>query len=125
MAKTLADVLPPWAAARSDGVIVIDPNGAYPMFLKALKVSKGDIDQYWLEVVFQCTKMEIQRRLMNTNLDPRDPGRRGGPRPLLLKIMNRPKWAPKNYPPGRGIWAATKGLEARQHYMSLAGVIPQ
>ena len=120
MSKTTADVLPGWAARRADGVIVVDPAVAYPTLLHELGVLTEDLDQYWVEVAYQCTKMEIQRCLGGTEFDPRASGL-----PLAIKILNRPEWALKRFALGRGVNAATNGREARAHYIRLRGAVPQ
>lgn len=122
MAKSAADMLPPWAARRKDGVFIVDADAAYKAILKELKVKPADYDQYWLEVAFQCMKLEIQRTIGGTRFDPRS---RDVPTALCISIAGgKEKWALNKFPPGRGIWLATKGKEARGHYLRLRGGIP-
>lgn len=67
--------------------------------------------QYWLEVAYQCMKMELQVAMRGYGFDIRihDPEK---------------KWAHKQFPPGRGLVAATWGREAREHFRRLRGVLP-
>ena len=94
--------------------IAIDPAIAYTALLEELGVAEDDIDQYWLEVAYQCAKMDAQAAVL----------RAGGDFGFEIKIANRPEFALANHPPGRGIEAATQGSEARQHYKRLRGFVP-
>ena len=121
----MAKQLPKWLSRRKDGVFEVDPDVIYPEFLKALGVD--EIDQYWIEVVYQCTKLEVQRLVSGTELDPRS--HPDEPRALQIRITadggRKDRWALNNHPEGRGIKAATAGREARDHYVRLMGVMPQ
>lgn len=109
--------LPKWLTRRKDGAFVVDPNIAYPLILKELKVKDGEVDQYWIECAYQCAKLKVQELITDTELDPRpDAGfviiiDSGGDR--------KERWALRNFKPGspgRDVNAATKGLQAKAHY---------
>lgn len=106
--------LPKWLSQRADGVFMIDPDIAYPAVLGALGADSKKLDQYWVETAYQATKLKAQELIDGTELDPRP--NMG----LVLVIMSeggrKDRWALANYPAGKGIAAATKGLEARQHF---------
>lgn len=109
--------LPKWLTRRDDGVMVIDPDIAYPAVLTALGVKDGDLDQYWIEVAYQCAKMRVQDLVEGTEYDPRPN------RALTIHVQahggRKDRWALTQYPPGRGAELATKGRAARQHYALL------
>lgn len=88
-------------------LIEVDADKAYPEMLKELKVEK--IDQYWLEVAFQCIKMDCQ---MAYGFG------------IVIHMFGSKKFAQKSYPKGRGWVVATKGKEARGHYKNLRGRLP-
>jgi len=110
----MAKTLPKWLTRAEDGAFVIDPNIAYPEILKALGVADKDVTQYWIECAFQCAKIAVQDLVTGTELDPRPA------RALVIVIAGdvdrKEKWALKNYDRGKGLQAATKGLEAKRHY---------
>ena len=90
-------------------------------FFKELGVGPEDdperrhsIDQYWIEVAYQCVKMELQRLLGRFNFEIR----------IVAHGGRKERWALKNHPNGRGVKAATQGREAREHYRRLRGFIP-
>lgn len=114
--------LPTWAkkvnCAKWAGIrIEADPDGFIPYWLNLLGIEKPD--QYWLEVAYQCGKLDIQWALESTEYDPRVAGK-----PAEIHVLNRPKWALKNYPAGKGIHRASQGKEARGHYVRIRGRIP-
>ena len=110
-----SSILPEWATEISKGRIEVDPDLFHPAFLKELGVEKDKIDQYWLEVSQQCMKLDLQRIVTGTELAPKPGGA------LIILIKNRPDWALKNHPKGKGPDAATQGKEARQHYRRIRG----
>ncbi len=115
---------PKWLARRDDGVMVVDPDIAYPAILAALKVTPGDVTQYWLETAYQVMKLDVQRIVEGTAIDPRPSGG-----PLVIKVRGdggrKERWGQdRGVSPGRGARAATKGLEARQHFVKLRGKLP-
>lgn len=124
--------LPEWLIHDKDrGIFVIDPDVAYTEWMSLLKIKPADLDQYWLEVIFQCVKMDAQHAVRQSGLDPRlaDP-----PKSLVLDVASTKtvtdgkliaRWRLADYPRGRGPEAATQGKEARQHYQRVRGFLPQ
>jgi len=114
--------LPKWLSRRADGAFVIDPDIAYPLILKELGVNDGDLDQYWIECAYQAAKLATQDLVTGTELDPR-------PKLGFVIVIDsaggrKDRWALKNHKPGkpgRDVNAATKGLQAKQHYTRIAG----
>lgn len=106
--------LPAWATALAPGKIEIQASQFYPEWLGLLGVALDNITQYDLECAFQCAKMDIQMAVAGTELMPPE----GGALCIFVKDDDKEsgKWAQKNYPPGKGIEAASKGKEAREHY---------
>lgn len=114
--------LPPWARALPCGQkfcirIEADPDGYIPEWFKLLEVGKPD--QYWLEVAYQCAKLDLQSCLAGTDYDPRIAGK-----PAEFHFLDRPEWALTRHPKGRGKDAASKGKEARAHYRRIRGRLP-
>lgn len=106
-------VLPAWAkhvgkTHRGLPRIEVDPDKFYPVLLKELGFE--EIDQYALEVAYQCMKMDLQVAMGGFGFE--------------IRMLNRSDWALKNHPAGRGIEAATFGREARQHYVRIRGALP-
>lgn len=67
--------------------------------------------QYWLEVAYQCAKMDLQVAM-------RTPG-------FEIRILDTDKnFALAKWPEGRGLVAATWGKEAREHFRRLRGFVP-
>ncbi|HXF88143.1 MAG TPA: hypothetical protein VNK48_07320 [Xanthobacteraceae bacterium] len=104
--------LPPWLTRREDGVFVVDPDLAYPAIFSSLGLAEDDIDQYWIEVAYQCAKLHVQNiwRALEPNASL----------PLQIHILagggRKERWALKEHRVGRGTTAATQGGEARAHY---------
>lgn len=130
----------------------VDPNKAYPDILKELRKfyenhsadPKSDtgrqfdryfkelgapfeqIAQYWVEVAYQCAKMEMQRILGRFNFELR----------IRAHGNRKDRWALKNHPDrylkvdddgnivDSGVMRATNGREAREHYRRLRGFVP-
>ncbi len=92
-------------------LIDVDTSRAYPAMLSELEVEKPD--QYWLEVAYQCLKMDVQKIAgFSVEIHFKDPEK---------------KWKQKNFPEnpdGKSTWDATKGKEARGHYIKLRGSLP-
>lgn len=114
--------LPDWAKRVPCGKKVcikveIDPDGFIPYWLDLLGVTTPD--QYWLEVAYQCAKLDVQASLESTEYDPRVAGK-----PAEIKVLNRPDWALAKFPKGKGVQAASQGKEARGHYKRVRGRIP-
>jgi hypothetical protein len=106
--------LPNWVTRRKDGVMVVDPDLAYPAIAKALGVK--DLDQYWVEVCFQCAKLAVQ------DLADQPPDKT-----LIIHILSdgdrKGKWTLSAFPKGRGAEAATRDREARVHYQRIKNAI--
>jgi hypothetical protein len=110
--------LPEWAKPREKKEgdrgapwVDVDTHAAYPAILKELGIEKEEqLDQYWLEVAYQCIKMDVQMSCgFNIQIRMRDPDKR---------------YAQKKYPKGKGAFLATQGREARGHYKRLRGALP-
>ena len=97
--------------------IKVSTKGYVEDWLKLLEVKK--VNQYWLEVAYQCAKLELQSCLVGTEYDPTTSGK-----PVEFHFDNAPEYALKKFPKGRGIEVASKGLEAREHYKRLRGHMP-
>lgn len=108
--------LPAWLTHRKDGCFVVDPDLAYPKVLETLGVKEKDYDQYWIEVAYQCSKMAVQEIVTGTELDPRVKG--GMTLVIIIESAGgrKDRWKLANYPAGRGVTAATRGLEAKAHF---------
>jgi hypothetical protein len=108
--------LPAWMVEvpTPDGKIpayVVNADAAYEAILAELGFDVDELTQYHLEVAYQCIKMECQRILGTFGFE------------LRIKDPEK-KWALKKFKKGRGIDAATKGKEAREHYRRIRGFIP-
>jgi hypothetical protein len=137
--------LPPWARVLSDAspavagkvsvVIEIDPDGFVPEWRDLLS-APSTLDQYWLECVWQCAKMDVQGALQGTQYQPSVSGK-----PVEIRVVNRPSYALRNYSEGAGAAAATGGVRvvatgseppragvrvptARAHYQRVRGAVP-
>lgn len=114
--------LPAWArvlAADERYAIVIegDTDRYVSEWLQLLKVKAPD--QYWLEVAYQCAKLDLQLAIEGTEFDPRTLNK-----PALFKFTRSSKYALAQHPAGKGSAAATKGREAREHYKRVRGRLP-
>jgi hypothetical protein len=105
--------LPAWATlTEREGripVVDVDTHAAYPEMLRELGVEQPD--QYWLEVAYQCMKLDLQVAMRAPSFEIRmhDPDKR---------------WALKDHPEGRGIEAADRGGGARAEYRRMRGFLP-
>lgn len=127
--------LPAWLtpAPGKPGVFNVDPDKFYPEILDRLQAApdvpyEGEVDQYWLEVAYQCMKLDAQLFLRMSGLDPRPQ------QSLVLNIDggSKDKWAQKRYKPGRlerlaalGDPYKLAGKEAREYYVRMRGFLPQ
>ena len=114
--------LPAWARIVEGGAkllvtVEVDSDKAYEVMLAELGAEV--IDQYWLEVAYQCIKLDVQAALEGSALCPV-----GNGACAQFNFTRAPRWAQDKYKRGRGVLAATKGLEARGHYKRLRGRIP-
>ncbi|TVO75134.1 hypothetical protein [Sedimenticola selenatireducens] len=108
--------LPDWAKAIAPGKIDLFADHFYPELLMELGVEGEAIDQYWLEVAYQCAKLDVQNAIRGTDLMPKV----GGALCLFVQDPDK-RWSQKNYPEGKGAESATKGKEARDHYTRIRG----
>lgn len=115
--------LPEWAViAESNAArpgrfkVVVDPDLCYPAFMAELwpGMEPDDLDQYRLEVMYQCMKMDLQMAVRSFAFDIKVRGDEG----------RKDRWGLKNHPPGLGVEAASKGLGAREHYRRIRGFVP-
>lgn len=121
--------LPSWARALHDHptvksgkvsiVIEGDTDGYVREWLDLFGVEVGAADQYWLECAYQCAKMDLQAAIENTQYDPRIAGK-----PAQFNFLRHAHWQQKLHPPGKGAHRATRGLEAREHYLRIRGRVP-
>ncbi len=119
--------LPQWAKPvdgheKMSATVEVDSDAAYLALLTELGlystegVDLGQTDQYWLEVAYQCIKMDVQCALEDSDLNPVAAGRCA-----QINFTRAPRWALVNFRVGRGTLAASKGREARVHYKRLRG----
>lgn len=117
--------LPSWAKlAGTHGVLQVvrvDTHAAYPWVWEQLRAccqpgdpecppEHPDQDDYWLEVAYQCIKLELQRCMgrMDFEIHMKDPGKR---------------WKQRD-PNGPRAKAAAQGRGARRCYFKLRGAVP-
>lgn len=118
--------LPDWAkvggsvssrAGRTSICIEADTDGAMREWFALLGNPKPD--RYWLEVAYQCAKMDLQKAIEGTEFDPRTAGKAAE-----FRFVRANQWAQKNHPVGRGAELAAKGKQAREHYKRVRGSLP-
>lgn len=118
--------LPSWAKVKESthvdsGKISIcihaDTPGYIEEWFKLLNVTQPD--RYWLEVAYQCAKLDLQSALVGTEYDPRTSGKSAE-----FHFSRASEWALKRFPSGKGEDAASRGKEARQHYIRVRGALP-
>lgn len=119
--KRLAAVLPAWAAVDGEGVVHIDDDQAYPAWLALLEVT--ELDQYWHEVAYQCSKLDVQLAARGARFLPAS-GTLVIKRRSVIRDDGRSAWDIKRFPVGRGWEAAAKGREAREHFRRIRGFLP-
>jgi hypothetical protein len=136
--------LPEWAQANDKGEILIDAQQFYPAMLDELwsddhwpekfgprvaqntakfttdertvpDIQRGELDQYWLEVAFQCAKLDVQFAVAGTSLQ----AKAGGALWIIVVDSDKKKYRRANHPQGRGSDVAAQGLEARMHYQRI------
>lgn len=119
--------LPSWAkfiegSPKACCIVEVDSEKAYEEWLAKFIFPVGpaaEIDQYWLEVAYQCIKMDVQAALEGTEMDPQKAGRYA-----QINFTRAPRFALANHPAGKGADAASRGLEARAHYVRIRGRVP-
>ena len=130
--------LPPWAKIsdtqfeRACVHIEVDSEAAYAYWLALLGFS--ELTQYNLECAAQCIKLDLQAATALTEHDMRFAGRH-----VAVTMSRAEKYAQAQYPKGKssvvkdrtgkevtlsGADLASKGLEARGHYMRIRGALP-
>jgi hypothetical protein len=110
--------LPEWAEKHpyTPNAYLVDSDKFYPALGKAIfpKTAPDKLDQYQMEVIYQCMKLDMQTHLMRFNfriIVRADDGRKD-------------RWRHDKRPKGLGAAAASKGNEARAHYRRMRGFIP-
>ncbi len=96
------------------GCFLVDPDEAYPALLGELGIEPEEVDKYWLEVVYQFVKLDLQFAMGRNNFT------------IVIRGSRdyKKKWALKQHPDGKGIVAAAQGGGARAHYKRLRGFLP-
>jgi hypothetical protein len=112
-------ITPQPADARLAAVLEIDSAEAYPYWIALLEVPKDELDQFWVETAYQCIKLDAQAAIVETVLDPRTANKSSE-----IRFTRADEWALARFPPGRGLNLATKGKEARRHYVRIRGRMP-
>lgn len=111
--------LPAWAKADTSGASIIiraDTDGAMREWFALL--GNPVKDQYWLEVAYQCAKLDLQAAIAGTKFDPR------AGKVAEFRFSRADNWAQHLNPVGRGSALASKGKEARAHYIRVRGALP-
>ncbi len=91
--------------------------------------TSADVDQYWLEVAYQCIKLDVDMALEGTQFSAAGSGKH-----VHRRITRASQYAQANYVdnhainvPGKemtGAERATQGHEAREHYKRIRGRLP-
>ncbi|MDX1810433.1 MAG: hypothetical protein R3240_00675 [Gammaproteobacteria bacterium] len=138
-------MFPDWITEDENGSYCIDADKAYPALLAELKEKKlpeatksepswtkelrsldlEKLTQYWIEVAYQMAKLELRRYLLLAGKNPWPPKIRIKTGYKTLESGDLiSHWHMSNFPKGAGIAKATQGKEAREHYRTLRGFIP-
>ncbi|HYN37892.1 MAG TPA: hypothetical protein VES39_01430 [Rhodospirillales bacterium] len=99
-----APTLPRWARRGDDGVIEVDPDQAYPVYLALLGIDLDDADQFWAEVARRCLTADL-KTLLGT--------------PLAIRIRPSNHWVLAGLPVGGG--AALGAATFRTFYARIEG----
>lgn len=116
--------LPTWAklaknqSSKASVVIEVDMDGAMEEWLGLLD-AKDKVDQYWLECAYQCAKLDLQSAIAATDHDPRVAGKHA-----QFNFSRSEKWILANFSPGLGVDRASRGGDARGHYIGIRGKMP-
>lgn len=111
MAKVLN--LPSWAKVIDTAKIEMDAGKFYPEILEDFGVK--ELDQYWLEVAFQCAKLDVQLAVSGTEHQAPTGGA------LCLIVVDEGKqYAQSKYPEGKG--ADQAGKDAKSLWKKLRGL---
>ena len=121
MAEKKTVELPVWAklVEQLEGqppTVIVQAELMYESYLSAYDVGgelsdRKAIDQYWLEVCYQSMKLDLQLAMGTYGFS------------IYVEDAKK-KYAQKDWPPGRGPFAATRGKEAREHFKRLRGRLP-
>jgi hypothetical protein len=111
--------LPEWAKITDSNSKVsikinADTDGYVKEWFSLLGVTNPD--HYWLEVAYQCAKMDLQRAIENTAFDPRYAGKAAE-----FHFSGVPQWSMNRFQVGRGTGPASQGGEARKHFERIRG----
>ncbi len=94
--------------------IDIDPDLAYPHWMELLGIKESDLNQYWMEVLYACVKLDVQVALLGTEFHP-NVARKAAE----FKFLNRPRWRIQAFPP-----SDQRSPDARQHFRKVKGFVP-
>lgn len=129
--------LPTWASAIAPGKIEINAEQFYPDLLNQLwadenwqesgvckGLQRGEIDQYWLEVAFQCAKLDIKNAVNGSELSPQ----KGGALLIMVKDDTKAdsgisRYAMASYKKGKNINYRAIYKEAREHYKRIRNIL--
>ncbi|MCP4304718.1 MAG: hypothetical protein GY788_07545 [bacterium] len=124
---------PAWMGLVEDkpGFVSVDPDLFYPAMLESLGVAEEPISAYWLEVAYQCMKLDVQLHVALAGIDPRPKSS------LVITVNGRPghkaRWAQSRKPKGKMADLAKKygddawkqvARDAREQYKRIRGVLP-
>jgi hypothetical protein len=97
--------LPRWARRSADGLVEVDPDVAYPVYLALLGIDLDEVDQFWLEVARRCLTTDLKARLGT---------------PLAIRILEGSgRYALASLPPGGD--AALGAATFRTFYARIEG----
>ena len=82
--------LPRWARRGDDGMIEVDPDQAYPLYLGLLGVQT--LDQFWLEVARRCLTADLKALLGRRSPSASSQAPAAGRSPACRRAAARP-WA--------------------------------
>jgi len=114
---TLPVTLPPWAEKHptNDNAVLVDPDLMYPAMLADLGVKPEQATKYWIETAFQMAKLDLQVAMRRYNFTIHVRGDDG----------RKDRWGLHNFPgDALQVVMATKGQQARQHYLRVRGFLP-
>lgn len=145
--------LPEWATAAENGDIIMDAQSFYPALLQELwddeqwpaegamfrgmdmsTIERGDLSRYWLEVAYQCAKLDVRLGIEHSELSPP----RGGALRMIIEDGDKSLFCQKGKPagpehptakmivdgkevPASGEVLASRGYHARYHWKRIRG----
>lgn len=98
-----------WLSLDERGIAAIDLDIAGPVVLDRIGIAEADLDQYWIETVYQWVKLAAQEHVAARGLP-------AGRAPEFRVVDRGARWRLAGRKPGKGVAAATKGLEAKAGY---------